>query len=59
MNYRICIARSGSYYVQRRGVWAGDWKMVGPFFRTKRGAENFIYGAKSGCCGSERVIGYY
>jgi len=35
--YRIMLARSGYYYVQRRGY--SSWKMIGGFYRTRRGAE--------------------
>lgn len=51
--FRICIARSGSYFVQSFN--GSDYKMVGPFFRTKRGAQNYVDGIKYGrmcvpCC---------
>lgn len=58
--YRICIARSGSYYAQRSDSWGG-WKMIGPFCRTRRGAENVIAGARANhyCTPQSRVVGYY
>lgn len=38
-NYRISIATSGYYYVQRLGSFS--WHKVGPFFRTRAGARAY------------------
>ena len=40
--YRILIAVNGYYYVQRQSNLSGRWLKVGPFFRTRRGARNYI-----------------
>lgn len=56
--YRIVIARSGYYYVQENTGFA--WKMVGGFFRTRRGAENLISDYKRHYAPpNPRVVGYY
>lgn len=41
MNYRIMLATSGSYYVQKLTTY-GAWKKTGGFFRTKVGARAFV-----------------
>lgn len=42
--YRICLARSGSYYVQRNmgSPWHDDWVKVGGFFPTKSRARRWV-----------------
>lgn len=44
--FRICLARSGSYFVQMFN--GSDYKMVGPFFKTKAGARNYAKGMLRG-----------
>lgn len=53
--YRIMIATSGSYYVQKPNQY-GDFKMVGGFYKTLRQAEGYI-AAQRGC--RDKVIAYY
>jgi hypothetical protein len=57
MKYRIMLATSGSYYVQRRNC-CGEWKKFGNFFRTKAGAREFIRDLKATepCC--DKVVEY-
>ncbi len=42
--YRISIATSGYYYVQRLGDFG--WYKVGPFFRTRAGARAYAQDLK-------------
>lgn len=57
--YRILVARSGYYFVQRRDAW-GNWSKTGGFFRTRTGARNFINDLRYGrCCSGPRVVKYY
>lgn len=52
MNYRVMLATSGYYFVQRYDRFSG-WKKVGGFFRTRSGARNFARDTKyrdTWCC---------
>jgi hypothetical protein len=51
--YRVMQARSGWYYAQKRNHW-DQWRMVGPFFRTKMGVRDYVYR----CQPQDRVIEY-
>ena len=51
--YRIMLATSGNYYVQRDGPFG--WKMTGSFMRTKAGARALVADLKRGCCGGHVV----
>lgn len=55
--YRICIARSGSYYIQQRvgSIHDRGWIKIGPFFYTKGGARNYV-ASLQGYPGAPRVI---
>ncbi len=58
--YRILVAQSGYYYVQRYRL--GAWKKIGGFFRTKAGARRFInemkYGSAYATDSYPRVVEY-
>jgi hypothetical protein len=63
--YRIVIARSGYYYVQRDmgSTWNSDWIKVGGFFATRKGAEKLIRDLKGvppvRNTYIPKVVGYY
>lgn len=42
--FRICQARSGSFYVQQNlgSTWHDDWTRVSPFYASKDGARIFV-----------------
>lgn len=56
--YRIVIARSGSYFVQQRGIYG--WKKVGGFFYTRAGARSFARSLRNCCIPpyNSRVVEY-
>lgn len=53
--YRILLASSGYYYVQRHVGWR--WYKVGGFFNTRAGARRFIRDHKNYRVGG-RVVEY-
>lgn len=57
MEYRIMLATSGSYYVQRRNC-CNQWKMFGNFYRTKAGARAFVADLRQQECRCDKIIEY-
>lgn len=55
--YRICIASSGYYFVQKNfGLGRYNvWRKVSPFFRTRKGAKFYVTHLRQCECGKPRT----
>jgi hypothetical protein len=60
MKYRILLATSGYYYVQKLETCLyGDYRKIGGFFPSIRAAEKFIrYDKRCGCPEPYNVVAY-